>query len=506
MGGEGEKSTQYIINFLGLNMGEGAQNGEMTDCENLSSALYPVLSQRTDRTLVGNYISPDAIINKDGLFVIDGTRAIYKGTTVGEVAAGRKQLAVIGDIIVIFPDKKYYNVDTNAFGSLEETYTAAAGTITFANTTTEATITTSGEAFNFRVGDAIEISGCTSFPENNKSAIVRGVDGKILTFYANTFTAGKEESAVTITRKVPDLDFICESNYRLWGTMGNTIYASKYGDPFNFYNYDGLTGDSYSIDVGSNGEFTGCIPYSSHICFFKEDVMHKIYGSKPSNFQVVEAQVYGVQAGCERSLKIVNETLFYKGRNGVYAYTGSVPELISSKFGVKRFADAVAESDGERYYISMRSGDEWGLYVFDISRALWLKEDNTHAVDMTVDNGRVVYLDEAGSLYRMEDARTDKEIEWSATFGKFTETVNERKGYSKFHARLDLEDNAWLQIEMNIDGKGWRRIYTTHNDRKRTISVPIIPTRCDNIQLRISGKGRCMLRSLVRDFTIGSEV
>lgn len=496
-------AKRYIVDFRGLNYGEGYQDGELLDSRNVSTEQFPCLSQRAARTHVGQYEGATTLQTKNGLLVIAGTEVFYNGDVVGTVTAGRKQTAVIGNYVVIFPDKVYYNVDEHKFAGMEETYEAAAGTLTF----TDGSITTTGEDWPFRVGDAVEITGCTTAPENNKTPIIRAVDGKKLTFYANTLTACTEEGTVTVKRKVPDLDFICESNYRLWGTMGNTIYASKYSDPLNFFVYDGLSGDSYYIDVGSDGKFTGCIPYSSHICFFKENTLHKLYGSKPSNFQLVTSQVYGVQAGSERSLQVVNEQLLYKGVNGIYAYTGSVPELVSDCFGTARFSDAAAACDGERYYISMKRGDSWGLYVYDVLRGIWLQEDETHAVDLAVHEGQVYMLLEDGALVKIDREADRSGIEWSATFCPFTETMNERKGWSKFHMRMDLAAGAWLAVDVKTDlDQQWNRVYTTHNERDKTISVPILPTRCDQVTVRIRGKGQCLVKAFIREFTAGSDV
>lgn len=499
----GEPGKKYVVGFKGLNFGEGYQEGELADCMNLSSEKYPCISQRAARIKAGSYISPTTLHAKDGLLVIDGTRVIYNGANVGTVTAGRKQTATIGNYVVIFPDKVYYDVKNATFGSMEATYSAATGTLTF----TASTITTTGADWPFRVGDAVEITGCTTAAENNKTPIIRGVSGKTLTFYDNTFTAASEAAAVTFKRKIPDLDFICESNYRLWGTHGNTIYSSKYGDPLNFFVFDGLSSDSYYIDVGSDGEFTGCMPYSSHICFFKENTLHKLYGSKPANFQIVTANVYGVQAGCERSMCIVNEQLLYKGVNGVYSYNGGVPELVSEKFGTVRYSDAAAACDGELYYISMKNGDVWSLFVYDVLRNMWLREDDTHALDMAFSDGYVYFLDSSGDLYKIDRSADRSDIEWSATFCPFNETVNERKGYSKFHLRMDLSAGAWLSIDIKTDGDTlWRCIYTTHNERAKTISVPIIPTRCDSVSIRIRGKGECVVRTFIREFQQGSDV
>ena len=493
---DGNRSEKYIVSFRGLNYTDGYTDGEFSDCKNLSSERYPCITPRRKRVMVGRYESPTTLHAKDGLLVIDGTNVIYNGTVVGSVTAGRKQTATIGNYVCIFPDKMYYNTADGTFKSMEEVYEASG--LVF----TDGSITTSGADWPFRVGDAVEISGC-SIAANNKTPIVREVSGKVLKFYENTLTAGTESGKVTVARRVPDLDFICESNNRLWGTMGNTIYGSKWSDPLNFFCYDGLSGDSYNIDIGSDGAFTGCIPYSQHICFFKENTLHKLYGSKPSNFQIVTSQCHGVQAGSERSLCVVNEKLLYKGAHGVYAYTGGIPELISDCFASERFTDASAACDGERYYISMLGKDGWHLYVYDVTKGIWLEEDGTHAVDMAFYDGCVYYIDSGGGLFKVDHDADRSGVEWSMTFCPFTETMYEKKGYSRFLMRVEMAEDSWLSVDVRTDQDSkWRRVYTTPSTGRRIISVPIIPTRCDSVSIRVYGKGDCTIKTFVREFTV----
>ena len=666
-------SKKYAVAFRGLNYGEGTQDGEFAETYNLSTDNYPCITQRAARASVKEYKKPTTLHSKGKLLVIDerfdedgeptGFADVYYGDAlVGEVTAGKKQTATIGNYIVIFPDKKYYKVPTEddqdgEFKSMEETYTASgltfkSSTITrpadfpfidgdvvtisgctneennkdqitiksatadeltfddgsFTETTEDAEVTMTREAvvytsnglsfstssitrqsqasggdfpfkagdvvsikivepynrtnivitsatadtltfaegtlmsasfpkqdvtiqtnreeykasaltfksssiskdgtFSFREGDAVTITGCSNNGNNKEAEIlIRGVTADELTFDDNAFTEATESGAVTIKRTVPDLDFICESNYRLWGTHGNTIYSSKYSDPLNFKVFDGLANDSYAIEVGSEGEFTGCIPYSSHICFFKENTLHKLYGTKPSNFQITTVNVYGVQSGSERSMQIVNEQLLYKGVGGVYAYTGGVPELISEKFGNNRYSDAVACCDGEKYYISMKQGDTWNMFAYDVMKNIWLREDDTQAVDMTFFDGKIYYLDAKGGLYYIDKTADRNDIEWGATFCTMHETMNERKGYSKFHLRMDLSAGAWLAVDIKTDNDlQWRQIYTTHNEKAKTVSIPIMPTRCDSIDIRLRGKGKCTVKTFIREFTVGSDV
>ena len=498
-------SKKYDVVFRGINYGEGTQDGEFADTYNLSTDQYPCITQRAKRVEAGRFEAPTTIHAKGKLLVIDGTKVFYGDKEVGTVTEGKKQTATIGNYIVIFPDKKYYHVPTEEakdgiFGDMEEKYEATG--LDFSTSS----ITTTGNAFQFREGDAVKIEGC-SINENNKEIIVREVSGQVLTFADNSFTAGVESGTVTLKRDIPDLDFICESNYRLWGTHGNTIYSSKYSDPLNFKVFDGIASDSYAIEVGSEGEFTGCIPYSSHICFFKENTLHKLYGSKPSNFQITTVNVYGVQAGSEKSMQIVNEQLLYKGVGGVYAYTGGVPELISEKFGNRRYSDAVACCDGEKYYISMKQGETWNMFTFDVMKNIWLREDDTQAVDMAFYEGKVYYIDKDGGLYYIDKTADRSDIEWGATLCTMHETINERKGYSKFHLRMDLAAGAWIAVDIKTDNDlQWRQVYLTHNEKAKTVSIPIIPTRCDSIDIRLRGKGKCTVKAFIREFTVGSDI
>ena len=506
-------TKRSVINFLGINYGNQVTDGELEDCLNLSTDEFPCLSQRKKRLPETQYISPTTIFSKSGLFVIDGTRVLYNGENIGTVTAGKKQMASIGNYVVIFPDKKYYNVDTKVFGDMEETYTSGAGQITFAASVAGSdddgkysTITTTGADFKFRVGDAIEISGCTVNPENNQSIIIRKVDGKVLKFYENSFTDGKETGVITIKREIPDLEFVCESNYRLWGCAGNTIYGSKYGDPLNFKVMDGLVSDSYNIQVSTDGDFTGCIPFSNYLCFFKEDVLHKLYGSKPANYQLLTSNIFGVQAGCEKSMCMINETLYYLGRNGIYAFTGGIPELISGKFGTRKLTHGCAGSDGNKYYISMQCGAERGIYAFDILRNIWLKEDDTKVIDFADIEGKLCYINEDNRLYKVNADESDEVINWSATFCTFNETINEKKGYSRLALRLELDKDSWLKVEIKVDDKVWKTVQTIHSEKLKTLTVPIHPNRCDTFKVRLSGKGKCKIKAFSREFTVGSEV
>lgn len=375
------------------------------------------------------------------------------------------------------------------------------------------------EPLGFAVGDSVELSGMTTFSDENGSYIIRdfgtysssGTTIPTIIFDNDVFASnGTEAGTVTIRRKAPKLSVICESNNRIWGAEGNTIYASALGDPTNFYVYDGVDTDSYAVAVSSDGKFTGCCGYGKSVLFFKEDRMCKILGDYPSQYTLYEYQVPGVKSGSELSLCNVNETIYYHGREGIYRYSGGSPELISDAFGTHRYEDAAAGAEGDRYYISMHergTGGQWGLWVYDISRGLWMQEDGTEARCFAKNGEKLFYIDGgAQKLVCVNPEESDELIQWSGTLCRMDETVHNRKCYSKLYLRGELmTDEAWMQAEISCDGEPFRRVYTSRDKRTKTLVIPILPTRCDSFRVRLSGEGPFIIRSLVREYSAGSE-
>lgn len=134
-----------------------------------------------------------------------------------------------------------------------------------------------------------------------------------------------ETGTLSVRRTVPDLLYVCENENRLWGCDKTTIYASKLGDIFNWNVYDGLDTDSYSVDTGSAGSFTACVSYLGYPIFFKEEHIYKVYGSIPSNFEIMGSATLGVAEGSAGSLAVAGEILFSPLPGaGVMAYSGGI--------------------------------------------------------------------------------------------------------------------------------------------------------------------------------------
>ncbi len=366
----------------------------------------------------------------------------------------------------------------------------------------------------FQPGDTVTLSGCVTAPENNGERRLGAVTARAVTFEEAALTPGAEAGEVRLARSVPDLDYICSAGDRLVGVSGRdrTVYLSALGDPRNFRDYRGTRESSARLPVGSAGEFTGCAAYGGGALFFQEDCVHRLMGDRDGNFTLYTDQVAGLQAGSERSLAVLDETLYYKGREGVYAYTGSVPRLISGPLGNVAYQNAAAGSDGRRYYISMERTDTgaWELLVYDSRTGLWLKEEDRGAIAFAQWDGALYMLSE-GMLYTLGQGERDRisgqeaAIPWEATFTPFTEGTMARKRPSRLLLRLELGEGAWAEAALSRDGGPFRHIWTGRPGQGPTVTIPIRPGQCDAYRLRLRGEGRCLVRTLEREFTTGGR-
>lgn len=503
--------------FGGYDHNSVVREGQLWDMRNLSPAHAPALSPRAGRTLERTLAAPGGLFCHGELCWVDGTGFYYGGEKKGDVSAGEKSFAALGPYVLIFPDKAYYHTGTDTFGALEATWTGSATvtSYTYDASSGEAgevyqgnAIATTGAPFPFEAGEAVVVTG-SSVDENNRTPIIREVkdSGKLLVFTNNTFTEHAAET-LTIKRTVPDMDFFCESENRLWGCKGNEIFACALGNPFRWNNYEGLATDSYAVTVGSQGDFTGACSYLGYPIFFKADAIHKMYGAKPSNYQVMTSAVGGVMEGASGSLGIATETLYYLSRTGMVAYTGGMPASIAKAFGEEHFVSACGGSDGARYWVCLRnSGESTGtLYCYDPRTGQWYKEDAVAARWFARREGVLYFLAESGELWSIGTAGSDN-VEWMAETGDFTDNGPDKAWTVRLQIRLELDEESRVTVAVQFDSDGvWRPVRELASPRKRSFLLPILPRRCDHYRIRLSGEGGCRVFGLTREYCKGSAL
>ena len=581
-----------IIDFKGLDRREVVPDGAMKDMLNLTSDKYPILTQRKERTeviLPSDVNMPLRMITRHRKIALIGldaneNAAFYfdnrKIEAVDDLTADTIMVA-INTKICFFPQKKYIEVvrsgDTvtvsSEYRSLDASLFVNSKAVDITGLNHAKITLSAGHGFSY--DDAINITGTLSYTSGgttktaacNVSCIIEDVENSntlVLPYASFIEMIGEGATNVkltgTISRNVPDLDYVIEWNNRLWGACNadNTIYACKLGDPKNWQYFQGTSMDSYYAQQGTDGFWTGVAPYSGHIIFFKEDSMARIYGTSPSSYQISNAACFGVESGSSNSVVTINDVVYYKSKLGIMAYYGTNPVCISDNFDAKT-RNAVAGTDGRKYYVSLqREGAGYELLTYDIEKQLWHREDQTRMRSCcTIDNEMYmcVYADDillcdeeeaivSPWLYCVDSTETASHIyivgaddisyeysgmDWYAEFGPFDEYLENKKIYSKLSLRLvppkrisDLEladendeiitdendefisVDRWLKVYMSLDEGPWELVQIYEPPEIGGEVIPIVPRRCDRYSIRLEGKGECSIKSLTRRIRAGT--
>lgn len=377
----------------------------------------------------------------------------------------------------------------------------------------------------FRPGDAVKISGCATVEANNKTAVIREVNGNKLIFYENTFTLPEgqteyTEESVTIERDIPKLRIVFSHNNRLWGANDRSIYCSKAGDPFIWSDYESLADGCWWADSGCTERYgiTGGVAYE-YPRFFSDEHIYTVYGNTPEDFSISCVEAKGTPLFQDESFATAGGVLFYLSDNGFMAYTGSYPQKIDTQLGNKRFINALAASDGRKYYVQCWEWD--GLdymgrhfYVYDTLYGVW-HEESTDAqiqgffpgVNLEAAYGGEIWT--LGKPYQRPAAPTGGYTNTSDTptgkviFADFTMDSVNRKQLKDIIIRHDIggELTVRLYIDDVLDDSFTR---TLTGAGKRTSILPCVPKRCDHWHLELEGPGPWVVYSVAANYIEGS--
>jgi hypothetical protein len=388
----------------------------------------------------------------------------------------------------------------------------------------------------FKQYDGVTISGITGdgLKDLNSTTSIWSCEGDSIVVTGILDEYASQDTPICISRWMPNFDAVTESKNRLWGSFYgfpykgkrynvekgvtedvygeeavNEIYACKLGDFENWNSFMGLATDSYAVSVGTDGQFTGAITHLGYPCFFKENVLHKVYGDYPANFRVQDTACRGVQKGCSQSMAIVNEVLYYKSRSGVCAYDGALPVEVSQQFGNERYSQAVGGSHGNKYYISMMdTKNQYHLFVYDTAKGMWHKEDNLH-VEHFCSCDEEMYAIADGKIITLFGSGTKDEgpVEWMVQTGEIGLSSPDMKYISRMNVRmlLAIGSTADFYIQYSLSDE-WEHICTMTGTSLRSFSVPIRPKRCDHMKLKIVGRGEAKIYSITKTIEQGSEL
>lgn len=537
-------TRRYVDSFKGYNHNRVISEDEFYDLENMTSDEYPLLSPRKPRRKIKDFAFPRGLHAHEKLCWIERTGFYYDEEYVGEVDPGSHDMVSMGSYVVIWPDKKIFNSQDK---KIEDLFIQQASV-------TKINIYGSGSVFYqknmdvycenasaFHKGDVVKLHyeiyweddsmqgerphgtivndiyiTVNEEPKSNASYItvsyIEEVDKHVSKPELQSFSG-------YINRDVPDMDFICEYNNRVWGcsSASNELFCSALGNPFNWFIFNNDSQDSWAVNVGTPGPFTGICAYQDSVLFFKEDYIHRVYGTRPQNFQVITTNCQGVEKGSARSVCILDEQIFYKSRLGICVYTGSLPTVISNEFGDVRYKNAKAGVYRKKYYVNMTctadeiTGKAYDVqFVYDSARGLWYKEDRCYFSEFTAYDGKLLFISDEGGMYAVGDeteGTSENCISWRIQTGRLLAMTPDHKHISKVQVRVTLDAGSSITIEARYDGLGtWIKCAQKLSPSKTGYTIPVIPRRCEFFELRLSGAGDMRLLGMAYSMEQGSEV
>lgn len=427
--------TRYTSEFKGLNRLPVIDDGELMSSENMVFDLYPVMTVRPGRSEVGSVTgTPQGILLVDDALVTVAGGTLYMdgvASSLTGLSAGVKSMVEFWGKIFVFPDKKYYDIE-------------------------------SGESGNMGTG---------TFPE----------DGS-----------------------VPDMDYVCVHNNRIWGVKGNFIYASASGWAMGaaseaeiqgwvpVYDAQGYPNDLGAcwFEVASEGSFSGISSWDDKIVALKKHCHHEITGTYPSNFALSTVSKCGTAA--HSSIQEVDGRLIFVSDSGVLTYGGSFENNISRNlnedFGTAEIYSA--GSDGIRYYLSGKFNGIDKLYVYDTFVGVWTEEDPLSVVQFAKGDGCLLALCFDGSILRMRSAESEEDISWSFSFSDYADSIFNESKVTKMILKIKGEADASLKVEMSVESKPFETLKECTFDGGFMQTIKCDMKRGTEHIFLISGKGK----------------
>lgn len=569
------RNRSITTDFRGLNLSQGIGDGEWAWMQNMDTREYPAVARRQKRVHVATLNKPNGLCATDRLCFVDGVKFYYNGFYYGDVEDSEKTLVPMGAKIAIFPDKKLFDTTTLSFTDMEQknvssgtvrvtlakgdgtpygqyteggtapenpengqlwldtsgdapvmkTWSEAQG-LWVAEATTYVLVSATGLGQGLKALDGVTVSGLEESGLNGDWILTDAGPDYIL-FTGILQKALTQAGEVRVERTCPEMDFVVEKDNRLWGcsSADHEIYCCKLGDPTNWRAYQGVATDSYAVTVGTPGPFTGAAVSGSAVIFFKENCLHRVYGTQPSNFTVYVDNLRGVQQGCHKSAVRVNEYLYYKSVFDVCVYADSEVAGISAALGTESYKNAVAGVCGNRLYLSMEDQEgAWQLLVYDTAAGVWTREDGTHALGFASCLTETFMLRADGELYALlpgeynkdffmvgsdytvyAQEETDEEVSWELRTGEILRELPDHKYIGKIQLYLELDPGARAEVALRRDGGAWEKVQELSGGDQRRCTLPIYPRRCDRMEIRLTGVGHVRLVNWSKYVGYGSE-
>ncbi len=249
-------------------------------------------------------------------------------------------------------------------------------------------------------------------------------------------------------------------------------------------------------NVKADGYFTGITTYLNSVVAFKRDYMHEITGSS-NPFRIND--IYAEGATNNDNIVDVDGNLFFTSDDAVKVYTGGNPRVMSYKLGKSRFENAVAGTDGRRYYLycGADGANNHRLFVYDTVVMQWAEEKiDTQVLNFAKTDYGFYMLTKTGTIYQI-DTNDYQGQEWAAETDLTAGQTVDIKHIQKIQILADIEKGSELRAYLIYDDEEFDEnnshlVYnsgTAEKSKKAAIRVVPRMTAHYGAKLRLCGTG-----------------
>ena len=228
--------------------------------------------------------------------------------------------------------------------------------------------------------------------KNTENIVASTFERKLLIFpdcVSMDFRPSASNPISSLGSTYPNLHMASVYGSRVFGVDSNLVYASSYND---YANWDLDTADDTSAahawvsmsqsNVKADGEFTGIYTYDNHVVLFKKDFMQLVYNNK-NPFRIVDVGSYG--ADNQYAIAETNGVLYFASQDGVYAFGGGTPKLMSASLGLQDYAGAVLGGYKDSLYCQI------GNTLYRLKNGTWSGSDVTSPIKQFAANDNGLY-------------------------------------------------------------------------------------------------------------------
>ncbi|MBQ7317040.1 MAG: hypothetical protein IJW90_07985 [Clostridia bacterium] len=509
--------------FGGLSSLPDAKSHEISDMMGLSPTAYPAMgtAERQVRYETDTWGTPHGIFHHRDMVMARGERlyTILRDGETEEIAAlgdTDKRFAAFGPYLFIMPDGICYDADTGEIRSLSLSVEGLSQAILGERYLTVGTL--DWKAIGFCTGDGIAVTVRNYYLGSN-AVFYRKITGMTAgTLFLDEGFDLQGEYDISVSLAFPKLNRMLSCGDRLMGCIGNTVYISEAGNPFNWYKSQNADGDPVELRIGGAGDVTACASLDGYAVFFKSDRIYRLMGRSAHDYIITELSAPGLTEENADSLCELGGKLYYLASGGVYAYDGETTAFVGAALpqGLTR---GIGGSDGVCYHLSAYTPDGRALRcVYHPERCAWYVTGQTRVVSMAswedllfcqTADGELLRNARVGEVLGTDAGRVKEYGSESPSFAIFGEAFGDSPDGLRLHAihlRAEGNEDAVLTVRVAYDGQtAWETVGTIRGGVGGFYHMAVYPRRAQSYRIRMDMTGTWRVSEMVCDYEKGKQ-